>query len=327
MIGIDDLINIPYTSDLTEGGITYACRSLPHIYNYHRSNVYDRLRHSAASAAVELALRRYLTQQNISFGIKGAAPFTEPDRYDVSLGGHRCDLKSFLISHRGQIAALQNNPGLMLKAPALIPLDQYSADGQSANDLYLFAFIIGLVSRSRSDLDRTAVSNQPAYLIHILPTTWSRPQAWIPLGPLTLKSETDEILNIEIGGQNAAREFITCSLELPPHTRCAVDTGFYSLVYIHIKSKPTSRLGLFSPSRKETHLINSNEWGNIWIHGLDIYLTGWISRSEFRQRSNLIPEGSRVFQYDRTRSKNLAVSISELKPMKELFERVLTWRA
>ena len=105
-----------------------------------------------------------------------------------------------------------------------------------------------------------------------------------------------------------------------------MDADFYSLSYIHINSKPIARLGIFSPSRNETYLINSNEWGNVWIYGMDIYLTGWISRSEFRQRADLIPEGSRVFQYDRTRSKNLAVSISDLKPMKELFERVLSWK-
>ena len=327
MLGIDDLINIPYTPDLSEGGITYACHSLPHIYNYRGSSSFDRLRHMAAGAAVELALRRYLTQQNISFGIQGATPFTEPDRYDVSLGGHRCDLKSFLISHRGQITALREDIGLLLKAPALVPLDQYSADGHSENDLYLFAFITGLVSRSLNDLNKTAFSTLPVYLIHIMSAAWSRPQTWIPLRSLILKSETDEILNLEIGGQNAAREFITCSIELPPRTPYTVDADFYSLSYIHINSRPIARLGVFSPSRNETYLINSNEWGNIWIYGMDIYLTGWISHSEFRQRANLIPEGSRVFQYDRTRTKNLAVSISDLKPMKELFERVLSWKA
>jgi hypothetical protein len=216
MLGIDDLINIPYTPDLTEGGITYACHSLPHIYNYGGRSSFDRLRHMAAGAAVELALRRYLTQQNISFGIQGAVPFTQPNRYDVSLGGHRCDLKSFLISHREQIRALHKDIGLLLKAPALVPLDQYSADGRSENDLYLFAFMTGLVSRSLNDLNKSAFSALPIYLIHIMSAAWSRPQAWIPLGPLTLKSETGEILDLEIGGQNAVREFITCSLELPP---------------------------------------------------------------------------------------------------------------
>ena len=56
----------------------------------------------------------------------------------------------------------------------------------------------------------------------------------------------------------------------------------------------------------------------VW-HGY--FLTGWITREEFRRRATLIREGSRVFQYDQTRTKNLAVPVSDLKPMSELFEQ------
>ena len=47
---------------------------------------YDRLRRIVAGAAVELAFRRYLSEQNIPFDVKGALPFTEHQRYDVTLG-------------------------------------------------------------------------------------------------------------------------------------------------------------------------------------------------------------------------------------------------
>jgi hypothetical protein len=325
MIDIKDLINIPYTPDLTEGGITYACRSLPHMYNHIGSSSIDRLRKITAGVTVELALRRYLTEQNIPFDVGSSAPFTDPDHYDVLLGGHRCDLKSFLVSRRTQITALRSDLGLALTAPALVPLDQYSANGNSANDLYLFAFLTGLIAASTYDVKKAAVAALPTYLIHTMPTIWARPQAWIPLGPLALKSDVDEILTLEIGGQNAAREFFTLSLDLPPRTRRELGADFYSLAYLHVKSRPGARLGIYFPSRKETYLINSNEWSNIWIYGMDIYLAGWISQSEFRQRARLIPEGSRVFQSDRTEIKNLAVSISDLKPLADLFERVREW--
>jgi len=123
---------------------------------------FERLRRIVAGVAVELAFRRYLSQQNIPFDVKGATPFTDPDRYDVSLGGHRCDIKSFLISHRAQITSLRADPGLILQAPALVPLDQYSADGHSDNDLYLFAFLTGLVAASPDDYKRPLMqTNRP----------------------------------------------------------------------------------------------------------------------------------------------------------------------
>jgi len=115
---------------------------------------------------------------------------------------------------------------------------------------------------------------------------------------------------------------MTRSLELPPHTRLELDGDFYSVAFVNVENKPDARLGIHSPSRKETYLIEPGEWSNIWIYGMDIYLTGWISRAEFRKRATLIQEGSRVFQYDRTHEKNLAVSIADLKPIYELIEHV-----
>lgn len=326
MINVNDLIHLPYTHDLTEGGITYACRSLMHTYNRLMYSSSDHLTRVIAGVAVELAFRRYLSQQNIPFDVKGAVPFTDPDRYDVSLGGHRCDLKSFLISYRSQISKLRADLGLVINAPALVPFDQYSTDGQNTNDIYIFAFLTGLIAASPDDIKRAVKAAQPIYLIHAMPITWTRPSTWIPLGPLVLKSESDETLHLVIGGQNTNREFLTHTLDLPPNTRIKVDGDFYSLAFIHVNFQPSARLGIYSPSRKETYLIEPNEWSNIWIYGMDIYLTGWISRAEFRRRALLIKEGSRVFQYHRTQEKHLAVSIADLKPLNELFERVREWK-
>jgi hypothetical protein len=85
-----------------------------------------------------------------------------------------------------------------------------------------------------------------------------------------------------------------------------------------------TRLGLHSPQLKETHIIHSTDWGNIWVYGLDILLTGYLTRGEYNQRASFVREGARVFQYDRTRTKNLAVSVCDLKPLSELLERVKT---
>jgi hypothetical protein len=68
------------------------------------------------------------------------------------------------------------------------------------------------------------------------------------------------------------------------------------------------------------------EWKNIWVYGMDIILAGFISRGEFRQRAKLIAPNSRTFQYDHTKTKNLAVPISELSPLPGLFARVREWK-
>jgi len=327
MITASDLLHLPYTRDLTEGGIAYALCSLPYRYNRMGGSSYDPLRRVIASAAVQLAFRRYLSEQNIPFEVKGVAPFTEHDRYDVSLGGRRCDIQPFLISHHNQISEMQRNPQILLKAPALVASDQHAGDIHSQFDLYLFAFLSGLITASANELQKVIEAKQPHYLVHVMPDAWNRPMKWNPLGTLVLKSESEETQTLEIGGQNEVREMRSCTVELPPRTRLEIQNGFFSLSHVHSKSKLDARIGIRSPAYKETYLIDAQDWGNIWVYGMDILLAGYITRDDFSRRASFIQTGSRVFQYDATHVKNLAVPVSDLKPLSELFERIKTQNA
>jgi hypothetical protein len=286
---------------------------------------YDRLRRIVAGVAVELAFRRYLSEHDIPFDVKGATPFTDPDRYDVSLGGRRCDIKSFLITYREQISKMQHNPNIILQAPALVPSDQHAGDGHLDSDLYLFAFLPGLIATSQDDLKSVIAANQPHYFIHAMPESWARPSQWTPLGRLALKSESQETQIVEIGGQDEGREMRSHQVEIPPRTRVELENGFFSVSYLHIKSPPNARSGIHSPTRNETYLIGGMDWGNIWVYGMDILLAGYLTREEFSRRASPVQAGARVFQYDQTRTKNLAVPVSDLKPLSELFERVKEW--
>jgi hypothetical protein len=325
MITASDLVHLPYTRDLTEGGIAYAVRSLPYTYNRMGGSPYERLRRIVAGVAVELAFRRYLSDQEIPFDVKGATPFTDPDRYDVSLGGRRCDIKSFLITYRDQISEMKRNPQIVLKAPALVPSDQHAADGRSDHDLYLFAFLPGLIAASQDDLQKVIAAGQPYYLIHAMPERWARPSTWSPLGRLVVKTEAEAAITLEIGGQNEGRELRSFLVEAPPHTRVEIENDLYSVAYLHARAMPEARVGIHCKARDETHLAGALEWGNIWVYGMGILIAGWLTREEFSRRAHPIREGARVFQYDRTRTKNLAVPVADLKPLSELFERVKEW--
>ncbi|HXF84798.1 MAG TPA: hypothetical protein VNK49_05355 [Anaerolineales bacterium] len=320
MLSPSDFLHLPYTSDLTEGGIAYATHSLPYTYNRMGGSPYHRLRRIVAGIAVELAFRRYLSEQNIPFDVKGATPFTDPDRYDVSLGGKRCDIKSFLITHRNQITEIKRNPGVVLKAPALVPSDQHVAEGHSAKDIYIFAFLLGLVTASRTDWKKVIATGLPHYLVHVMPDRWARPPHWHSLGALVLKSESAETQLLEIGGQDEGREMRRLVVELPPRTRVQLNEELFSLAYVHINSLPKARIGIHSPVKKETYLINGSDWSNIWVYGMDILLTGWLTHEEFGRRASPMRAGVRVFQYDQTRTKNLAVPVSDLKPLSALFQ-------
>jgi hypothetical protein len=220
---------------------------------------------------------------------------------------------------------MKRNPEVVLKAPALVPSEQNAAEGHSDKDIYLFAFLSGLVAASQDDLQKVIYKNQPYHLIHAMPDSWVRPADWNPLGALVLKSESEQTQVVEIGGQDEGREMRTCVVEIPPRTRIQINDRFFSLAYIHSKSLPDARIGIHSPSLNETHIISAMDWGNIWVYGMDILLAGWLTREEFNRHASTITPGTRVFQYDRTRAKNLAVPVSNLKPLSDLFERVREW--
>ncbi len=326
MISKSDFIRIPYTPDLSAGGIAYACRSLPHTYNRMGGTNVKRMRRIVGGISVELAFRRYLSQREIPFDVKGATPFTDPDKYDVSLGGRRCDVKSFMLSRKSQINELKRDLNLLLDASALIPSDQFAAKTHRESDLYIFAFLTALVAASRADMIRAEGAGNPLHLIYTLPKDWAKPNNWHPLGKLALKSECDETLTIELGGQDKDREFVSERITLEPRQRSETESTFHTLAYAHVDKIPAARVGIHSPEKDETHLITSHDWGNIQIHGMSVVLAGYLTREEFRKKAREIPTGSRVFQYSRTKTKNLGVPVRELNPLRPLFEKVKNFK-
>lgn len=316
MLTPSNFLHLPYTPDLTEGGIAYTLRTLSY-----GSTTYNRMCRMVAGVAVELAFRRYLSQQNIPYEIAASLPLTEHERHDVMLDKRRCDIKSFFISYHDQISKMRSEPEMLLDVPALVPSDIDAGEGHSDKDLYIFAFVTGLKATSQGELKKVIETNQPHYFVHIMPERWRNPQHWNPLGGLILKSESNIGIEVEISGQNEARDFITRQVELPSKRRILVNDPFYSITSIHIKNNPSARLGMVI--NKQTHIIAPVDWKNIWVYGMDILLAGFITRGEFRQRARHIPPKTSVFQYNWTRVKNLAVPVSSLKPLQGLFARII----
>jgi hypothetical protein len=316
------LIHLPYTQDLTEGGIAYALRSLSYIYERTGTPLYNKLRRTVANVAVQLAFRRYLTNQNVEFEVKASRPFTEAERYDVFLSKYRCDIKSFFISNRNQILEIKNNPNTLLNAPALVPSDQHAAYGYQNNDLYLFAFVTGLIASSQADLQKAIAKNQPHYLMHIMPSLWRKPTHWNPLGQLTLKSESQEELMVEVSGQDEGRRMKRKFISLPPQTKITVSESFYTINAIHVRRVPEARVGIKCEAIKEAYVISPFEWSNIWVYGIDIFLCGFLLYEEFSQHAKSLLPNSKTFQYEQTRVKNLFVPVSELRPIESLLSNL-----
>ncbi|HEX9617039.1 MAG TPA: hypothetical protein VGA03_06450 [Anaerolineales bacterium] len=320
-----DLVNLAYTPDLTQAGIAYALRSLPFTYDRMGGSPVDRLRRIVVGVAVELAFRRLLAVRGIPHDTFGATPFTDPDRYDVALGGRRCDLKSFLLFNKKDIRRLRREPARFLQASALVPVDQAGSNHFGDDDIYIFAFVMALLTRERSDLDRAIAAGQPIYLIHSMPPAWARPSLWASLHPLSLRSASSQLLQLELGGQGPDRSFYNEQLTLNLDARAQASRDFHTLAYLHAGQVPDGPVEVHSPRYGKADRIQPADWGNIWVYGMEVVLAGYLRRGEFRRQAEILPAGSRVLQYARTRTRNLALPISSLRPLSELFERVQRW--
>jgi len=331
MLSAQDFITLPYTPDLTRGGIQYALRSLPYTYDRMGGARTTRMRRIVGGIAAELAFRRYLGAQEVPFDTQGATPFTEPDRYDVALGGRRVDLKSTFITSRQKISRILHHPAVLLEAAALVPSDQMDTERFRPRDIYLFAFLLGLVASHRAAVQQALQAEQPVYLLHAMPPRWANPAHWRSLGALALKSEAPQEAHLTIGGQDARRKFRSTEVHLLPGQRVRCPQEFHSLVFIHSRHLPTRRLGIYSPALEETclipPLISPQAWDNIWVYGMRIVLAGYLTKREFRSKAKRLPPGSRTFQYAYTRTENFALPVRALRPVAELLQSARTWQA
>lgn len=321
MLSASDLILLPYDPQFSSAGVQYARDSLHYTYNRMHLRTADRLRKIVSGIAFEMAVRRWLETEGVPYNRLGATAFTSPDRFDLAIGGRRCDLKSYLIYDRSKIAALHADPAWALDAQAMIPEDQFETERMGENDLYLFGFVTGLEARHSTDTEKAIAKQLPVYLIHPLPRErWAEAKPWQSLGPLALKSNTAAPITVEVGGQAADHSAIRERITLAPRARLTVSQDYYAILYLSVPRPPDGEIGIHSPALGETLLIKTSEWANIWVYGQRVYLCGWLNKHNFRAASSPLPPNSPVKQYSHTATANLALPMSGLRPMAELAE-------
>ena len=315
-----DILVLPYDTQFSIAGVQYARDSLHYTHNRMHLKKADRLRKIVAGVAFEMAVRRWFENESVPYQRLGATPFTEVDKFDLAIGGRRCDLKSHLIYNRFKIASLHNDPSWALEAQALIPEDQFESKRMEENDLYIFGFVTGLEARHSSETEKALAKNLPAFLVYTPPALWVNGHEWKPLGEIALKTNESEPITIEVGGQDANRSAIHERVRLLPRTRATVSQKFYSLLYVAVARAPRGEIWLHSSTLTQTHIIAPSDWGNIWIYGQRVYVCGWMTKNDFRAASRKLPAGSPVKQYTHTSTANRAMPIGDLRPMSELVE-------
>lgn len=325
MLTVTDLLSLPFDEQFARAGTQYARDSLHFGRQRLGAEAAERLRRLVAGIAFEMATRRWLESITIRYDRLGATVLTTSDRFDLAIGGRRCDLKCNLISDRGRIAALHSDQSWLLEADALVSDENLTTERLSENDIYIFGFVTGLEARHSTDTEKAVARGLPAYMVYLPNSeTWATVDPWQSLGGLAFKSNAEEPLRIEIGGHDVHRKAIRERVKLPPRVRIETLRDYYSVLYLGTPCMPKAAIGLHSCGLKQTQIIEPLDWDNIWLYGQRVYLCGWLNKHDFRESCHHLPAQSQVKQMHETSCANWAVPVCQLRSMAELAELALS---
>lgn len=320
-----DFIYLTYSNDLNRACVDYACQSLIYTLENGGRRWYEQSHKIAADASAELAFRHYLTTNRIPHDLIRTTPFTKPEHLDVALGGRRCMLINSLISRRETIRRLRKDSKSLLKISAMVPEDKTLLDQLADTDIFLFAFTFALIAVSLEEINKARKAHQPILLIHKLPDTWRHPGTWEPFGELTLEAEHNKTVSIHIGGIGSQRKQLNEKIILPVGQVAKTKENYDSLIYLSTDQFVDGKLHIHSQGLNHSHVVEQRDWRNIWIYGIDIALTGYITCGSFRRQSSPVPAGSKNTPLQRLDEDHLALPLAKLYPLAELFSRTKKW--
>lgn len=318
MITTADLIRLPYSPDLTQAGIAYACRRLACATLAEDQKTYISLRDQVTFGAASLAFLRYLSNEQVPHTVHGAIPYTDPGSYTIQLGSRRCLLKTNLIINRETIHYLRRHPEEILGNQVQMEVSDLESDVYSSDDLLVFALVLGLVTRKSTELESALEAQQPLCLIHTLPALWSNPIPGSPLNEIALKSKHSQAIEIEAGGRDLKGLFHEETCMLQPRVRSTLKESYQSLSYLRSNQPVSSQVGLSCQGISGAQVVQPGQWGNIWVYGLEIFLVGYQTRAEFRQRGLL--ENSDESKPPGICGKKKNLPYGQLHPLAGLFE-------
>lgn len=324
MTTCDDFLSIECSPDLIQAGTASVSRALVKSVEFASESKFDRLRQGVVNRAVELAFRRYLGEKQIPHQLVEPASFSGADAMDVSFGGRRAVVFGQLVSQRGTIRQVQKAPELLTRSAAYLPGENPPGGYQDA-DLYIFAALTGLVTRSHEEIQKALVAGQPLWMVHPMPAEWARPEGWGPLGELLVKGDISEAIELTLHGLEEGRGYVSRRVTLAPRERVSAGDGFYALNALHTESLPDGPVGVHSPGLGETLLVSSYQWGNIWVYGIRMYFLGYISQGDYNRQAKKLPAG-KLETFDRCGERELVgVPVGALRPLSDLFSRAASW--
>ncbi len=179
MLEQDDFIRLAYTPDLTAAGIAYARQQLPPPASHSPPALRQRFQHLVLDKAVELAFRRYLDEQLVSYDTAPGTAFGSHAAYYLCLGGWRCNFISQWVDQPEIVHQVITQPASLLQAAALLSSQRIVAWIPGERDLYIFSFVLSSIPTSEDQPRHAESIFLTGYISH---PDYSRRSRRLPAG-------------------------------------------------------------------------------------------------------------------------------------------------
>jgi len=311
LLNSKDIVQVDVVDDYIKAGVSYAEKSLHYTFNRMGKSSYNRIRNIVKGVIMEEAFKGFLDSVDVEYDLLGATHWTKKDKYDVGINGSRCDVKGFFIGKHEHQQLIYKDPSWLLDCCALVPSDQVNSVNLKENDIYVFPFLTGDTDEFSPN---TFQFRDYYYLIHdFFDYKWIKNEGK-PLGKIILQSFMQNEVKVRIGGLDMNKEIVIEEVVLKPLKSHQTSNVFQTALFLQTNEIPSGGIKVLCPKNVMEHQIDQSAWGNVWIYNPKVFITGWIYKGDFREKSVEIPRYYKdCKQYSETRTINRKILVKELQ--------------
>ena len=343
MLKTSEIINIKPSGKWFNSGLEYALKSWTSTFNrMQKNNPYTRIQKIIIGIIAEKAVEEYLIDNKIKYECNGKTRWYEEDRYDIGLKELAIDVKANFLDVKSpyiinKISNLfEDKYRWFLKCHALVPMDQFNPGNNTRrahrrDKLYIFPFIEGFFN----------VGSGKENLIH---TFWD--YKWLKkgdysdsprLGSLFIRYKgTLNNSSITIYGTTDKKELVVETIKLN-EKMVRTKSNFYQVFSLKWNGdNPDGKLVIESPKLKLKEIVKpelsflleriddgywpiENNWQNLKLHEVQIFILGWVDEETFRVNGNEYPRFTHTIeQYQETKVDNWGCLVKDLLPIAKI---------
>ncbi len=322
-VGITDLVKLRCSPGMISSGIAFACRAHLRMFATRYKLPATRLRHLCSQSITSLAIRHWLSSENVPHSIQASAPLTDPHLQQITLGGRSVHLFTLPIFNRDRTRRIREHPRVLLHCVVPERDIHHTLPHLSSGDLLAFSVLVANICHSVSGSRRRMADNEPLSAIAVPPRAiWRQQRPWRGLGPLLVHNPGTEPVHFEINGLAASRSLVVEKVTIAAKHAIETKKLLHNLLYLSTAKIPLKSPRIESPARKASWRVTPGTWANLWFYEPIMYLAGWLTKGDADQAFRSDHRDLLAREIALGSQSGPRIRLRDLRPIGELVQRI-----